>query len=81
MKIDIQETFSIDVEIIAKSMTPTEMLILFSRCANRIAEKGTAEERRDLARNFANAMSENAKRLLADIFSADYIRLVKEGKF
>jgi hypothetical protein len=44
-----------------------------------LAEQGTPEDRRSLARGFASAMSENAKRMLEDIFAADYVRLASLG--
>jgi hypothetical protein len=54
-------------------------LAKYDSAANMLAEQGTPEDRRSLARGFASAMSENAKRMLADIFAADYVRLASLG--
>lgn len=75
MMLNITTTLELDVNELAASLSPVEMLTLFTRAANRLTEKGTAEERRALARDFSGAMSENAKRMLAEIFAADYVRL------
>lgn len=75
MKVAITKTIELDVDELATAMSPVEMLTLFTEAANRIAEKGTANERRELAHDFSFAMSENAKRLLAEILAADYVRL------
>ena len=75
MKVVITKTIELDVGELATAMSPVEMLTLFTEAANRIAEKGTADERRALAHDFSFAMSENAKRMLAEILAADYVRL------
>jgi len=75
MKVAITKTIELDVDELAAAMSPVEMLTLFTEAANRIAEKGMANERRALAHDFSFAMSENAKRMLAEILAADYVRL------
>jgi hypothetical protein len=75
MKVEMTTTLEFDVDEVAAALSPVEMLTLFTRAANRLTEKGSTEERRALARDFAGAMSENAKHMLAEIFAAEYVRL------
>lgn len=54
------------------------MLELFTLAANRIAEESAtylSSTRRTLAKQAAGRLSENAKRMLAEIFSAEYVNL------
>jgi hypothetical protein len=79
VKVEMTRTLEFDVDEVAAALSPVEMLTLFTRAANRLTEKGTTEERRALARDFAGAMSENAKRMLAEIFAAEYVRLANKA--
>jgi hypothetical protein len=75
MKIEIARTLDFDIDELAEALSPNEMLTLFTLGANRLAEKGSRDERRALARDFSNAMSENAKMMMAEIFAAEYVRM------
>ncbi len=75
MKIYLTKTIEFDVDEVASTLSTCEMLTLFTQAANRLAE-GKQEERRSIAKVFAGAMSENAKKLLAEIFAAEYVNLL-----
>lgn len=76
MTCNIITTVEVDVEEMAKTMTPEELMQIFCCCANKFAETRVANEnseRRRLALVFARNMSECAKQLLAEVFAADYV--------
>ena len=75
MNVAITKTIELDIDEVAAVMSPAEMLTLFTRAANRIAEEESAHKRRALAHEFSFSMSENAKKMLAEILAADYLRL------
>lgn len=81
MTCNITTTVEVVVEEMAKTMAPEDLMQIFCCCANKLAETRVDDEnaeRRRLALAFARNMSENAKRLLAEVFAADYIEKTNE---
>lgn len=80
MTVKVSGQFTVDLDIdqvksqLADALTPVELLDLFSITANKIADGITFAQRRAFADTFRYAMSENAKKLLAEILAAEYIR-------
>ena len=79
VKVSGQMTVDLDIDQVksqlADALTPVELLELFSITANKLADGGmTFAQRRAFADAFRQAMSENAKKLLAEIFAVEYIR-------
>ena len=80
MKIAVNTELTFDVDEIAAKLSPDEMLTLFALAANRLAEDGPQEKRRCLAQSFGACMSENAKKMLAEIFAAEYVDMQSRSR-
>ena len=75
MTVKVRTEVEIDLDVLKDRLSPLELLDLFSAAANKIADgKVSFEQRRAFADAFRRAMSENAKKLLAEAFSAEYIQ-------
>ena len=75
MTVKVHTEVEIDLDVLKYRLTPLELLDLFSAAANKMADGNVSfEQRRAFADAFRRAMSENAKKLLAEAFSAEYIQ-------
>ena len=75
MTVEIHTEVEIDLDVLKDRLSPLELLDLFSAAANKMADGNVSfEQRRAFADAFRRAMSENAKKLLAEAFSAEYIQ-------
>ena len=75
MTVKVRTEVEIDLDVLKDRLSPLELLDLFSAAANKMADGEVSfEQRRAFADAFRRAMSENAKKLLAEAFSAEYIQ-------
>ena len=75
MTVKVRTEVEIDLDVLKDRLSPLELLDLFSAAANKMADGNVSfEQRRACADAFRRAMSENAKKLLAEAFSAEYIQ-------
>jgi len=77
MEVDVNETISISAKKLVESMTIEELGVFCSELAEKVNKDFT--ERNIAAKNFADGLSENGCRFLAEVVTHHFIRNSQTG--
>ena len=74
MTVKVMAEVEIDIDVIKHKLSPLQLMDIFTAGVNKLADSDVAPQpRRAFAEAFRRGLSENAKRMLAEAFAAEFI--------